>query len=59
VATVAFAEVIRFTGLGRRAVVDLVRAGNLEEMPGRRSVCEITTTSLQSYLTSRDERDVP
>ena len=36
VATVPFAEVVRFTGLGRRAVVDLVRAGVLEELPGRR-----------------------
>ena len=50
VATVPFAEVVRFTGLGRRAVVDLIRAGVLEELPGRRSSCEITTTSLEAWL---------
>jgi hypothetical protein len=54
VATVPFAEVVRFTGLGRRAVVDLVRAGVLEELPGRRSMCEITTTSLEAFLVSDD-----
>jgi integrase len=53
VATVPFAEVVRFTGLGRRAVVDLVRAGVLEELPGRRSTCEITTSSLQVWLSDR------
>ena len=55
VATVPFAEVVRFTGLGRRAVVDLVRAGVLEELPGRRSMCEITTTSLEAFLVDHDE----
>ena len=50
VATVPFAEVVRFTGLGRREVVDLVRAGVLEELPGRRTTCEITTTSLEAWL---------
>jgi integrase len=50
VATVPFAEVVRFTGLGRRAVVDLVRAGVLEELAGRRSMCDITTTSLEDWL---------
>ncbi|MHB1986642.1 MAG: hypothetical protein ACYCSF_01455 [Acidimicrobiales bacterium] len=49
VAAVPFAEVLRFTGLGRRAVVDLIRAGILEELPGRRT-CEITTTSLEAWL---------
>ena len=49
-ATVPFAEVVRFTGLGRRAVVDLIRAGVLEELPGRSSKCEITTTSLEAWL---------
>jgi hypothetical protein len=46
---VPFAEVLRFTGLGRRAVVDLIRAGALEELPGRRT-CDITTTSLEVWL---------
>jgi hypothetical protein len=50
VATVPFAEVVRFTGLGRRDVVDLVRQGLLEELPGRRTTCEITTASLESWL---------
>jgi hypothetical protein len=49
VAAVPFAEVLRFTGLGRRAVVDLIRAGALEELPGRRT-CDITTTSLEVWL---------
>ncbi|MDA8359094.1 MAG: hypothetical protein M0Z95_22960, partial [Actinomycetota bacterium] len=49
VASVPFAEVLRFTGLGRRAVVDLIRAGVLEELPGRRT-CEITATSLEAWL---------
>ncbi len=49
-ATVPFAEVVRFTGLGRREVVDLIRAGVLEELPGRRSTCEITSTSLEAWL---------
>ncbi len=53
VATVPFAEVVRFTGLGRRAIVDLVRQGVLEELPGRRTTCEITTASLDAWLVNR------
>ncbi len=53
VATVPLSEVVRFTGLGRRAVVDLVRAGVLEELPGRRT-CEITRASLQAWLAADD-----
>jgi hypothetical protein len=49
VAAVPFAEVLRFTGLGRRAVVDLIRAGILEELPGRRT-CDITTASLEAWM---------
>ena len=52
VAAVPFAEVMRYTGLGRRAVVDLVRAGVLEELPGRRTTCAITTSSLNAWLAS-------
>ena len=52
VATVPFAEVVRFTGFGRRAVVDLIRAGVLEELPGRRT-CDITTASLDTWLANR------
>jgi predicted DNA-binding transcriptional regulator AlpA len=50
--TVPFAEVMRFTGLGRRAVVDLVRAGVLVELPNRRT-CDITTSSLEAWLVNR------
>ncbi len=53
-ATVSFAEVVRFTGLGRREVVDLVRGGVLEELPGRRSTCEITAASLNMWLSSKN-----
>lgn len=50
VATVPFAEDLRFTGLGRRAIVDLVRQGVLEELPGRRTTCGITAASLEAWL---------
>ncbi len=53
VATVPSPKVVRFTGLGRRAIVDLVRQGLLEDLPGRRPTCEITTTSLDAWLASR------
>ena len=59
VATVPFAEVMRFTGLGRREVVDLVRQGVLEEIAGRRATCEITTTSLDKWLSDRDRACSP
>jgi integrase len=49
-ATVPFAEVVRFTGLGRRAVVDLIRSGVLQEVPGMRGSCQITVVSLESWL---------
>ncbi|MHB1536507.1 MAG: hypothetical protein ACYC1D_18230, partial [Acidimicrobiales bacterium] len=52
-ATVPFAEVVRFTGLGRRELVDLIRAGVLEELPGRRSTCEITAASLDAWLAGK------
>jgi hypothetical protein len=50
VATVSFAEVMRVSGLGRRAVVDLVRAGVLEEVAGRHATCEITAASFDAWL---------
>ena len=53
-ATVSFPEVMAATGLGRRTVVDLVRAGVLEEVPGRSTTCEISTTSLQAWLAGAD-----
>jgi hypothetical protein len=48
--TVPFAEVLRFTGLGRRAAVDLIRSGALEEVPGMRSSCEVAVASLEAWL---------
>ena len=46
---VPVAEVARFTGRTTREILDLVRAGDLEQLPGRR-YCEITASSLQSWL---------
>jgi hypothetical protein len=34
-------------------VVDLIRAGVLEELPGRRSTCEITAASLDAWLAGK------
>lgn len=48
--TVPFGEVVRFTGLGRRAVVDLIRARVFEEVPGRRGGCEVKASSLEDWL---------
>jgi integrase len=53
-AAVPFAEVVRFTGLGRRCVVDLVRAGVLKEAAARSSHCEITAASLNAWLAGRE-----
>jgi len=39
--------------LGRREVVDLIRAGVLEELPGRRASCEVTTVSVEKWLAVR------
>jgi hypothetical protein len=41
---------MRFTGLGRRAIVDLIRQGVLQEIPGRRPTCEITAASIDTWL---------
>ena len=46
---VPLAEVARFTGRTTREILDLVHAGRLEQVPGRRT-CEITASSLQSGL---------
>jgi hypothetical protein len=50
-ATVPLAEVIRFTGRSRTELLDLVHAGVLEQVPGRRS-CELTSASLREWMTS-------
>lgn len=52
-ATVPFAEVVRFTGLGRRVIVDLIRSGVLQEVPGMRGSCQVTVASLESWLAER------
>jgi len=51
---VPFVEVMAITGLGRRAVVDLVRQGALEGVAGRQSTCEIATASLQAWRAGTD-----
>jgi predicted DNA-binding transcriptional regulator AlpA len=55
VPTIPFPEVMRFTGLGRRTVVDLIRAGVLEEVPNRRT-CDVTAASLKSWLATHESR---
>jgi hypothetical protein len=48
--TVPLADVIRFTGRSRIELLDLVRAGVLEEVPGR-GTCELMASSLRSWVT--------
>lgn len=48
-ATVPLADVIRFTGRSRIELLDLVRAGVLEEVPGR-GTCQLTATSLRAWM---------
>ena len=47
----ALAEVIRFTGRSRTELLDFVRAGVLEQTPGRRR-CELTAVNLKAWVTS-------
>ena len=42
---------VRFTGRSRSELLDLVRAGVLEEVPGR-GACELTAASLRSWMTA-------
>ena len=49
-ATVPLADVIRFTGRSRFELLDLVRAGVLEEVPGR-GTCQLTASSLGAWMT--------
>ena len=46
---VPIAEVARFTGRSTRDLMDLVRAGVLEQLPGRRA-CQLTPASLAAWL---------
>jgi hypothetical protein len=50
-ATVPLADVIRFTGHSRIELLDLVRAGVLEEVPGR-GTCQLTASSLRAWMTA-------
>ncbi|MDA8316557.1 MAG: hypothetical protein M0010_15515, partial [Actinomycetota bacterium] len=49
VEAVAVDEVARFTGCSVREVMDLARAGVLEQLPGRRA-CQLSTASLKIWL---------
>jgi integrase len=48
---VSLADVVRFTGRSRVEIADLIHAGFLEEVPGRRR-CQLTATSLRSWMTT-------
>lgn len=43
------ADVARFTGQSRTELLDLIRAGILEQAPGRRT-CELAAASLQKWV---------
>ena len=47
----------RFTGHSTRELMDLVRAGVLEQVPGRRA-CQLTATSLRAWMENQDVEDV-
>ncbi|MHB1929677.1 MAG: hypothetical protein ACYCUG_09710, partial [Acidimicrobiales bacterium] len=53
VAAVPLAEVARFTGQTPRALMDLVRAGVLQQVPGRRAA-QLTATSLRAWMAGRE-----
>ena len=57
IAAVPLAEVARFTGETPRALMDLVRAGVLEQVPGRRAA-HLTAPSLRAWIAER-EPDFP
>jgi hypothetical protein len=43
----------RFTGHGTAELMDLVHAGILEQLPGRRA-CQLTAASLRAWMANRD-----
>lgn len=47
--TVPLADVIRFTGRSRTQLLDIVRAGVLEQVPGR-GRCQLTVDSLRAWI---------
>jgi integrase len=56
VAAVPIAEVARFTGHSTTELMDLVRAGVLKQLLGRRA-CQLTATSLRAWMVGRDLED--
>jgi hypothetical protein len=50
---VPIAEVARFTGQSTRDLMDLVRAGVLEQVPGRCAV-QMTAASLRAWMDQRN-----
>ena len=50
-ATVSLADVVRFTGRSQIELLDLVRAGVLEEVSGR-GACQLTAESLRTWMTT-------
>ena len=48
-ASVPLADVVRFTGHSQTELIDLVRAGVLEEVPGR-GACQLTASSLRAWI---------
>jgi hypothetical protein len=50
---VPIADVARFAGHSTRDLMDLVRAGVLEQVPGRRA-CRLTPASLVAWLAEQD-----
>jgi hypothetical protein len=55
---VPVAEVARFTGESSQAILNLIRAGVLEEVPGRRTA-QVTTDSLRSWMANGDLTESP
>jgi integrase len=56
VAAVPIAEVARFTGCTTSELMDLVRAGVLQQVAGRRAV-QFTATSLRAWMATGNGRD--
>lgn len=55
VAAVPVAEVARFTGCSTTQLVDLVKAGVLDQLPGRRKVL-LSAASLRAWMADRGEQ---
>jgi len=58
VAAVPLAEVARFTGHSTRELMDLVRAGVLDQVPERRAA-QLTATSLRAWMAERNLDQAP